>query len=162
MTEHNELPPSNQDPFIAVSLDAKRRLETATQKLVRLGEEIDAEILFIHLLVILSMVPIDSYRESTHGTVSVKSELLAYHLFPLFGVSRDRAILPNHIEHAMESLDAVLNATMQMQTFEQRPGEHPTEAEAIAAQLARKTAVIRGSAYPHQTQEENLWHTGPV
>lgn len=154
MTEHNELPPSNLDPFIAVSLDAKRRLETATQTLVRLGEEIDAEILFIHLLVMLSMVPIDSSRESTHGTVSVKSELLAYHLFPLFGVSQNRAIHPNHIDHAMESLDAVLNATMQMHTFERGPGEHPTEAEAIAAQLARKAAVIRGSAYPHQTQEE--------
>lgn len=154
MTEHNELPPSNQDPFTAVSLDAKGRLDTATQELVRLGNEIDAELLFIHLLVMLSMVPIDSARESTHGSVSVKSELLAYHLFPLFGVSRNRTILPNHIEQAMESLDTVLNATMQMQAFERRPGTHPTQAEAIASQLARGTAVIRGSAYPHQTQEE--------
>lgn len=154
MAEHNELPPSNQDPFTAVSLDAKRRLDIATQGLVRLGKEIDAELLFIHLLVMLSMVPIDSSRESTHGSVSVKSELLAYHLFPLFGVSRNRTILPSHVEQAMESLDAVLNATMQMQAFAQRPGTHPTQAVAIASQLARGTAVIRGSAYPHQTQEE--------
>lgn len=156
MSGHSELPPSSQDPFIAVSLDAKRRLDIATQELVRLGEEIDAEILFIHLLVILSMVPIDSSRESTHGTVSVKSELLAYHLFPLFRVSRDKAILPNHIEHAMNSLDAVLNATIQIQTLERRPGEPQTQADVIAAQLARETAIIRGSAYPHQTHEEIL------
>ena len=154
MTGHNELPPSNQDPFTAILLGANRRLDTATQELVRLGIEIDAELLFIHLHVMLSMVPIDSARESTHGSVSVKSELLAYHLLPLFGVSRNSAILPNHIEKAMESLDTVLNATMQMQTFERRPGRHTTEAEAIAAQLAHETAVIRGSAYPHQTQEE--------
>ena len=154
MVEHNELPPSDQDPFTAVSLDAKRRLDTAIQELVRLGSEVDAELLFIHLLVMLSMVPIDSARESMHGPVSVKSELLAYHLFPLFGVSRSRTILPNHIEQATESLDTVLNATMQMQAFERRPGTHPTQAEAIASQLARETAIIRGSAYPHQTQEE--------
>lgn len=154
MTGHSEIPPSKQDIFIAVSLDAKSRQDIATQQLVRLGEEIDAEALFIHLLVMLSMAPIDSSRESTHGTVSVKSEILAYHLFPLFGIRRDRAILPHHIEHAMESLDAVINATMQLQIFERRPGEHPTEAETIAAQLAREAAIIRGSAYPHQTQEE--------
>jgi hypothetical protein len=121
---------------------------------VRLGNEVDAELLFIHLLVMLSMVPIDSARESTHGLVSVKSELLAYHLFPLIGVSQNRTILPNHIDQAMKSIYTVLNATMQMQTFERRTGTHPIEAEAIAAQLARETAVIRGSAYPHQTQEE--------
>ena len=154
MTGHNELPPSDQDPFTAVSLDAKRRLDTTTQEFVRLGNEIDAELLFIHLLVMLSMVPMDSARESTHGPVSVKSELLAYHLFPLFGVSRNRSILPNHIEQAMESLDTILNAMMQIQAFERRPRTHPTQAEAIASQLALGTAVIRGSAYPHQTQEE--------
>ena len=143
-----------ENPFTNISLETKKHLDTAVQELVSLGNEVDAEILFIHVLVMLSMVPMDSPRESTHGTVPVKIETLAYHLFPLFGVSQNRIITPDQIERAMESIDRVLNATMQIQTFERGPGTHPIEVEAITARLATGAAFIRGSAYPHQTQEE--------
>ena len=142
-----------ENPFASISLEAKKRLDTAVQELVSLGNEVDAETLFIHVLVMLSMVPMDS-RESTHGTVPVKIETLAYHLFPFFGVSQNRIITPDQIERSIESIDKVLSATMQTQTFERGSGTHPIEVEAITARLATGAAFIRGSAYPHQTQEE--------
>ena len=143
-----------ENPFARISLEAKKRLDAAVQDLGSLGNEVEAELLFVHLLVMLSMVPIDSTQESIHGSVPVKIEILAYHLFPLFGVSQNRAITPDHIERGIESMDNLLNATMQIQTFERQPGTHPIEVEAITAQMARGATVIRGSAYPHQTQEE--------
>ena len=142
-----------ENPFASISLGAKKRLDTAVQELVSLGNEVDAETLFIHVLVMLSMVPMDSL-ESTHGTVPVKIETLAYHLFPFFGVSQNRIITPDQIERSIESIDKVLSATMQIQTFERGSGTHPIEVEAITARLATGAAFIRGSAYPHQTQEE--------
>jgi hypothetical protein len=140
--------------FANISLEAKIRRDTAVQELVALGSEVDAEILFIHVLVMLSMVPVDSARESTHGTVPVKIEILAYHLFPLFSTSPNRAISPNQIERGIEAMNNLLNAMMQIQAVERQPTTLPIEVEAIMARLATGVAFIRGSAYPHQTQEE--------
>jgi hypothetical protein len=154
MEEEKESFPAHQQPFRAVTSEARAHVERSIENIRALGDEVDAELLFIHLVIMFSLVPIDTWRESTHGTMHVKVELLAYHLFPLFKSSSNRTITPGHIDRAIELITTLFNATMQEQAFKEKSGKNRLEVEAIMQSLAINAAFVRGTAYPDQTQRE--------
>ena len=86
----------NSEPniFERLNNELKESALKAKDKLESLARTVSAERLFVAVTAYLSIAPVELISEVTHGTVSAKSELLAFHLFPFFGVSDVKDISP--------------------------------------------------------------------
>jgi hypothetical protein len=140
--------------FVNLALEAREREQHSINELHALSDEVDAENLFVCLTVILSMIPIDTARESIHGAIPAKIELLAYHLLPRFGRSTNRSVTPIQIERGLHAIHSLFNARMQVSAFQTKSNEATEEIEAVVRILSIDASVIRGSAYPEQTLQE--------
>jgi hypothetical protein len=120
--------------------------------LSQLGQNVNAEELFVVTGMTLSIGPADEMSEATHGTVSVKTELLAYELYPHFG-SSDEKVTPFHINYSLHAAEALLMSTGAMAAKDIRQGD---EQEALVRQIERNARIIRGSAFQEQTAAEIL------
>jgi len=140
--------------FVNLAQEAREREQHAINELHALSNEVDAENLFVCLTVILSMIPIDTARESIHGAIPAKIELLAYHLLPRFGRSTNRSVTPIQIERGLQAIHSLFNARMQASAFQTKSNEATEEIEGVIRILSIDASVIRGSAYPEQTLQE--------
>ena len=59
-----------------------------------LAKSVDAVRIFVAPIGHLAFAPEGMASESTHGDVPAKVETLAYYLFPFFGASNNRTIIP--------------------------------------------------------------------
>lgn len=120
-----------------------------------LAQSVDASRLFVSVFTLMSFGPADRVTEITHGDIPAKLELLAYHLFPFFGVSTEKKITPWHTQACTESLDKLFVSRIQERAFTHlgRKGGL-TPAEGIGESIRSHTEIVRGSAYPEQTSEE--------
>jgi hypothetical protein len=140
-----------------VTARARQENQDAVAELQALALEIGPERLFTTVLVMLALAPQGSASDATHGTVSVKTELLAYHLTPLFGNPPKSPLTPQDLERSLELVEILLRSYIQGNSFPEERGEGtklPPDLKALIEHLAINTRVVRGSAYPEQTMQE--------
>lgn len=130
----------------------KNKAAEQSNILSQLGQNVNAEELFVATGMTLSIGPADGMSEVTHGTVSVKTELLAYELYPHFDASAEK-ITPFHINYSLNAAEALLMSTAAMSDRGIREGD---EQEALVSQIERNARIVRGSAYQEQTAAEIL------
>jgi hypothetical protein len=140
-----------------VTAKARQQEQDAIAELQALALEVGPERLFTTILIMLSLVPEGSATESTHGSVSVKTELLAYHLFPLFGNPPKGPLTPQCVERILFLIDTILSSYIQRNSFheqETKGSNRSSELKILIGSLITDTRVVRGSAYPEQTMQE--------
>ena len=98
--------------------------------------------------------PPESMNELNYGDLSVKTELLAYHLYPLFGASQEKKITPWHTNECMDALDELFKARFQYRMFSRVENGRSPAASYLADYIRMDTEIVRGSAYPEQTADE--------
>ncbi len=148
MHEPNEQSP--QSVFTKIHLEAGAKMEAAIAELQAIAQEVDAETLLIHLFLLLGMGPIDTFRESEHGTVSAKIEHAAYHLIPFFGASVGK-VTATHIDRAARVIEIAFREFIAKQAFEPVPDN---DVDRLIRQFTLDVALVRGSAYLEQTLRE--------
>jgi len=94
-----------------------------------------------------------SANDSTHGTIPVKMELLAYHLVPLFKNAPKDPLNPHDVERTFVLIDKLLRSYIQGYSFQQQ-GTNNSMKPALVKDLLMDTMIVRGSAYPEQTMNE--------
>lgn len=143
------------------SQGAKARYLATAKKLSNIAKSVNAARLFVAVWANIGFGPAEEISELTHGDISSKMELLAYHLYPLFGASRKTEITPWHTQECINALDELFRARSQYRVF----SEVETGQAAAGANLVRSlrmyAEVVRGSAYPEQTAEEIISIQGP-
>ncbi len=63
------------------------------QKLEEIAKTVNAEKLFTSVIMAMCLAPEDEISEATHGTVPAKIEMLAYYLYPFFGLSDNKNVV---------------------------------------------------------------------
>ena len=96
--------------FARVTAEARQKEQAAIAELQALALEVGPERLLITVMVMLILVPQGRATEATHGTVPVKTELLAYYLFPLFGRPPKGPLTPQSVERTFTLIDTLLNS----------------------------------------------------
>lgn len=135
-------------------------------KIEELGAGVDAEKLFVSTLLVLSVGPVSEMSEASHGTVPVKIEILAYHLYPFFGVSVEE-ISPVEVEKCKAASERILAANG---LLIEAGSNADDPAASLARQIERQARIVRGSAYQEQTASEiievqgrfDAWFEGKV
>lgn len=129
-------------------------LERAISQIEDLAKSVDAVNLFIAVVANLAFVPEDSASEATHGAVPAKIEMLAYYLYPFFGIPNRSEITPLDVNKCTESLDTLLTMRVMAGMVTDRPKCDDNEVDRIAALARGQAEIVRGSAYPEQTAME--------
>ncbi len=140
-----------------ITAKAQQEEQAAIAELQSLAIEVGPERLFTTIMVVLTLLPPGSATEATHGTVSVKTELLAYHLVPLFGNPPKGPLTPQGVERAFTLLEMLLRSYIQGNSFREQKTEGSNmspDLKALVGHLVIDTRVVRGSAYPEQTMQE--------
>lgn len=143
--------------FAKAAADAHQQEQVIVSDLQALALEIGPERLFTTLLIMLCLAPEGTAAESTHGTVPVKIELLAFHIFPLFGNIAKSYPNPQSVERALTQVNSLLSAYIQAHSiYEQTPAgiNISSDLKALLGRLVSDSKVVRGSAYPEQTMQE--------
>jgi hypothetical protein len=150
MPEPNE---SELNLFERLSKDLKESALKAKESIESLAKSVSAERLFIAVTAYMSIAPADLISEATHGTVSAKSELLAFHLFPFFGASHAKDISPFQIDECVRALEDLFRAESILGAYPDSAAPE-TPAQSLARDVHRQARIVRGSAYQEQTAEE--------
>lgn len=140
-----------------VASDAQEKKQVLMADLQALALQVGPERLFTTLLIMMCMAPEGSATESTHGTVPVKIELLAYHLYPLLGHPPKSPLNPELVERALALVDGLITTDIQADSFHERDTSDTTASlnlSAFLGRLALDAKFVRGSAYPQQTMQE--------
>lgn len=132
---------------------ARQEEQDAIVELHAIALEVGAERLFTTTVVMLSLVRPGGATEATHGTVSVKTELLAYHLFPLFGSPPKGVLNPQEVERTFALTDTIFRSYSFREPETKGSGIAP-DLQTVVSHLHIDTRVVRGSAYPEQTMQE--------
>ena len=115
-----------------------------------IGRRANAEKLFVSTLLTMVVGPASEMSEATHGTVPVQTEILAYHLYPLFGASEEE-ISPVEVDICRAASDKILVANGLLV----EAGSAADDASAsLVRQIERQARIVRGSAYQEQTATE--------
>lgn len=137
--------------------DVKRNLEAEVEshriQIEALASEVSAEHLFVAVAANLSIAPEETISEATHGTVPIKLELLAYHLYPFFAESANSSVTPWHSQICIDALEKLHNKRNLIGILNDYE-EQPNPGSVIIGTIRRQAEIIRGSAYPVQTAAE--------
>jgi hypothetical protein len=79
--------------------------------------------------------------------------LLAFYLFPFFGVSDVNEISPFHVDDCVRALGDLFRAEIAIGAYPD-PASAQTPAEHLSRDVQRQARIVRGSAYQEQTAEE--------
>jgi len=139
--------------YANVIAKARQEEQNAIAALEVIALELGPERLFTTILVMLSLVRPGCVTETTHGTVSVKTELLAYYLFPLFGNLPKGPLKPPEVEATFALVDTIFRSYSLQEQETKGPSMTP-DLQAVVSHLLIDTRVVRGSAYPEQTMQE--------
>src|SRR5678816_4539233 len=91
--------------FERLNTQLKESALRAKDELESLAQSVSAERLFVAVTAYMSIAPAELISEVTHGTVSAESELLAFYLFPFFGVSNVNEISPFQVNDCVRALE---------------------------------------------------------
>jgi len=127
--------------------------EDAIREIEKLARKVKAEKLFAAAFANIAILPTEELSELLHGDIPAKLELLAYHLFPFFGISQETKISPIQIQDCIKQLDRLFQARIMSQSFMDKK-EASRQMDSLARSLRINAEIVRGSAYPEQTSEE--------
>ena len=132
---------------------AKASADVAQQELEALALHVDPAQLFVAVYAHVAIAPADEISEGTHGHVPALLELLAYYMYPFFGKAGSKKLSAHHVNEAVDALHQAFNASWiwPIDTLSQ---EGRDRARSLAQSVRMYTEVVRGSAYPDQTQDE--------
>lgn len=142
--------------FGKIKDDLESKNSEYIQKLEEIAKTVSAEKLFTSVIMAMCLAPEGEMSETTHGTVPAKIEMLAYYLYPFFGLSDNENVLPNQVWFCQEFLDHCLMTNAFPDSTE--IGKNP--AEELASTIERQAKIVRGSAYPEQTAQEIIGMQG--
>src|SRR3990172_6777057 len=91
--------------------------------------------------------------EANFGTVTPKIELLAYHLYPLFGKSQNTSVSVVHVQQCIQALDSLFRSYHLLKSLSALDNKNETIAN-VMYHLKGEVRIVRGSAYPEQTKDE--------
>ena len=144
-----------QDDFLPdLKSSFQEQLEDGLKKIQKLAQAVDAVRLFVAMVANTVFGPPEHMTEGSYGDVPAKLELLAYHLYPFFGVSNNKEITPWHINECLELLGQIFVATNWLEFFPENSKAETKGSSEISSIIRMRTRIIRGSAYPEQTEEE--------
>lgn len=135
---------------------AEKTANESLTKISEIAEDVDAVSLFVALFANMALGPAEHMREMTHGDVPAKLELLAYHIYPLFGGRGASAITPWHTRLCWEALDKLFISRMHCKAFSHHKLDDNIQIDSLLRSLRIHSEIVRGSAYPEQTKEEIL------
>lgn len=136
--------------FHEVKTDLKIKASEYIKKLEEIAKTVCAEKLFTSVITAMCLAPEGEISEATHGTVPAKIEMLAYYLYPFFGLSDNKNILPTQVYFCQELLDHCFMAN----TFPDSTMSEENPVDSLAKTIERQAKIVRGSAYPEQTAQE--------
>lgn len=128
----------------------KSEVAEQVAKLEAIGKCKSAERLFVATLLTMGVGPASEMSEATHGTVPVKTEILAYYLYPFFGASEEE-ISPVEVEICKAASDTILAANG---LLIEDGSDTDDPATSLVRQIERQARTVRGSAYQEQTASE--------
>jgi len=119
----------------------------------QLGNSVDAAKLFVSVFSNISFGIPEQMTEANFGTVTPKIELLAYHLYPLFGKSQNTSVSVIHVQPCMQALDRLFRSLnlLKLLSVSDNKNEIVTN---VMYRLKGEVRIVRGSAYPEQTRDE--------
>jgi len=134
--------------------DARDRHHKSIEKIKELAKSVDAVRLFIAVYANLGFGIAEHFDDHTYGTVPVKVELLAYHLYPYFEYSNEKQITPFLTNYCIDLIEELFLSAQQQSLFSiPDTGNHST-ADHLVDSLRMYAEIVRGSAYPEQTAAE--------
>ncbi|MBI4200034.1 MAG: hypothetical protein HY535_06145, partial [Chloroflexi bacterium] len=123
-------------------------LKQAITQIEDLARSVDGVNLFIAAVANLAFAPEGSASEATHGDVPAKIEVLAFYLYPFFGVSNNSKITPWEVNKCIESLNTLVTMRLMGSMFTDRANPEVNEVEDIVIRARTQAEIVRGSAYP--------------
>lgn len=144
---------SETNVFERLNKELKESALKAKGEIESLAQSVSAERLFVAVTAYMSIAPAELISEVTHGTVSAESELLAFYLFPFFGVSDVKEISPFQVNDCVRAVGDLFRAEIAKGAYPD-PGSTATPAELLSHDVQRQARIVRGSAYHEQTAEE--------
>lgn len=149
------VPHLTRDQLRALAEASQRQYTQLTSQIVEIGKRTNTEALFTVVVVILLTKPVGDGREVGHETGPVKTEHLAYHLWPLLPEADKRPFpSPDDIQSCLDLLDqAIEQYVVALAESDRDQGDKQDQ---VASTLRGHTAIVRGSAFPEQTAEEIL------
>jgi hypothetical protein len=119
----------------------------------QLGNSVDAAKLFVSVFSNMSFGIPEQMTEANFGTVTPKIELLAYHLYPLFGKSQNTSVSVVHVQQCMQALDSLFRSYNFIKSLPVSDNKNEIIAN-VMYHLKSQIRIVRGSAYPEQTKDE--------
>lgn len=147
-------PTKQKDFFKNVSDEAAKNYLSSLEVIEKTAQSVDAVRLFVAIIAQTAFGPVDLLNETTHGSVPVKLELLAYHIYPFFGDSNETPITPWHTGDCIAALDKLFIARTQQRSFYRMAEAKINSFTMLAHSLQIRAEIVRGSAYPEQTTDE--------
>lgn len=146
----SSLPPSLED----IANNAEGKAREALKTIEKIAQSVDPVALFVNMFANMTLGSAEHISEATHGTVPVKLELLAYHIYPFFETSKSSQINTGEIQQSLHALEEFfLNHGMHRRLINTRQDNYD-EIDDLLNSLRSHSEVVRGSAYPEQTREE--------
>jgi hypothetical protein len=131
-----------------------RRASELAAELTTIARIVDAAELFSVLAPLMAFGPRDGMHEAKYGTVPVQIEHLAFHLWP-YAYDGSQRPFPT-AEQIQRCLDMMPELVLNQSAATAEDGVEVTEEETdfLLHSLRMHSRIVRGSAYPEQTEEE--------
>ena len=142
--------------FEEIQKSFRTQLSDSISTIEEIAKRVDPVRLFVSVFANMCFGSPEHMTEINYGTVPVKIELLAYYLYPFFASTGNEAITPFHVNASMEALDKLHIAYIWSEGFNFKIEKHGNVADWIASEVRVRALMVRGSAYPEQTQNEIL------
>lgn len=126
--------------------------DSCIARIEELGRNVDAATLFVSVSALLSLH--SSMSESSANAGPARIEILAYHLFPLFGHERTRRPTPWDIRECIDAIEQLFTTQAIAGLLDGACVGETSAADELRNTLRNHAETVRGSAYPEQTSEE--------
>jgi hypothetical protein len=136
-----------------ISRTAKATSVGSLIRIEEIAQSVDAVRFFVAVFANMAISPAEHISELTHGDVPAKLELLAFNIYPFFGVSAEKNITPYHMQDCIDALNKLFISRIHHRTFSSEK-DQTNSADRFARSLRVRAEIVRGSAYPEQTAEE--------
>lgn len=132
----------------------KLQIEDAISRIEKLAQSVDSINLFVTLVAMMSLGPAKYGGEADFRSTPARIELLAFHLFPFFGVVDRGEITPWHIKECIDALEKLFAHRTFLGFTPENEEQRRNPVDQIIREVRQHTRIVRGSAYPEQTVDE--------
>ncbi|NKQ34757.1 MAG: NERD domain-containing protein, partial [Chloroflexi bacterium] len=151
MTEYSEI--EWKQSLVEVRQTNEVKFERLIEKLEDMAKSVDAVRLFVAVMINISTGTPESFSEADYGTASVKGEILAFYLFPFFGLPVEKEITPFLVQECQRILEELFTAQLRVNRL-LNVEENGNSIDQIINNARTNALIVRGSAYPQQTAKE--------